>query len=251
LLGELEQADRYLSLGLLLLPADSVAEVPRHLLHRLEVLLALELVDPAQGCLPTIHGLERDDAVAGDLDGRLDAPTTYVVGVEVEAASSELEVAQHVVCSPLVIVLEESVGVPTRSTVVEAQEAEHVDEREGKAPHVILGNLQREAHMAVVACWRRLDFGIDDLEINNAGGADQIVFDGFVLVGHGAEDSPNSSTGWQVSTCTSSMLRSASRERRRSVPFSLREPRPLPISDFRHQLWGYDVEARALMSDWG
>jgi hypothetical protein len=130
--------------------------------------------------------------VACDLDGRLDASTTHVVGVEVEAASSELQVAQHVVCSPLVIVLEESAGVPTRSTVVEAQEAEHVDEREGEALHVILGNLQREAHMAVVAGWRRLDFGIDDLEINNGAGSDQIVLDGFVLVGHRAEDSPNS-----------------------------------------------------------
>jgi hypothetical protein len=76
---------------------------------------------------------------------------------------------------------------------VEAQEAEHVDEREGKALHVIFGNLQREAHMAVISSCRRLDYGIDDLEINNGAGADQIVFDGFVLVGHGAEDSPNSS----------------------------------------------------------
>jgi hypothetical protein len=153
----------------------------------------LEFVDPAQGRLSTIHGLDRDDAVAGDLDCRLDASTTHVVGVEVEAASSELQVAQHVVCSPLVIVLEEPAGVPTRSTVVEAQEAEHVDERKGKALHVILGHLQREAHMAVVAGCRRLDLGIDDLEIHKGAGPDQFVLDGFVLVGHGAEGSPNSS----------------------------------------------------------
>ncbi len=76
---------------------------------------------------------------------------------------------------------------------MEAQEAEHVDKREGKALHVIFGHLQREAHMAVVAGCRRLDFGIDDLEINNGAGSDQIVLDGFVLIGHGAEHSPNSS----------------------------------------------------------
>jgi len=35
------------------------------------------------------------------------------------------------------------------------------------------------------------------------------------------------------------------------MPFSLREPRPLPISDFGHQFSGDDVEPRALMNDSG
>jgi hypothetical protein len=52
-------------------------------------------------------------------------------------------------------------------------------------------------HVAVVAGWRQLD-GIDDLEINNAAGADQIVLDRFVHVGRQAiARTPH---GWQVST---------------------------------------------------
>ncbi|MBW2693744.1 MAG: hypothetical protein JRE57_14115 [Deltaproteobacteria bacterium] len=74
--------------------------------------------------------------------------------------------AQHVGCSPFVIVIEEFSGVPTRSTVVETQQAEYVNECEGVALHVILGDLQCEVHMAAVAGCRRLDPGIDDLEFD-------------------------------------------------------------------------------------
>ena len=120
-----------------------------HLLfHRLEVFLALELVDPSDGRLAAIDRLDHDDPVTGDFNARLEATTSHVIGVEAEAASTEFQIAQHVCGRPFVIVIEDFAGVATRSTVVETQQAEYVNECEGIDLHVILGHLQFDVYVA-------------------------------------------------------------------------------------------------------
>ena len=113
-----------------------------------------DLVEIPQRTQP--FGRERQNHATSTLrsshsrNGRLEAATSHIIGVEVEAASTELEQVQHVCCSSFVIVIEEFAGLPTRSTVVETQQAAYVNECEGICLHPILGHLQFDVHVAVV-----------------------------------------------------------------------------------------------------
>ncbi|PRP96092.1 hypothetical protein [Enhygromyxa salina] len=103
---------------------------PRTLLHGLEVDFASQAVNPPEGRLASVDGLEEDGAVGADVDRRFDAAPADVVGVPVQGPSNELQTAEHVGGRSLVVVLKPISRDTSGPSVVKAQRAEGVDQAE-------------------------------------------------------------------------------------------------------------------------